>query len=578
MTTSIQHGIAASAGIGIGKVFLLQEDELIVVRTPTPKEDVKKEILRFRKALDKTRKGMEHDKDEMLRLLGKSHARLADAYLLILEDPILTKDVERLIAKELVNAEYAVQSSLEKVSHAFDILIDEYFRERKNDILEVGKKLLRNLLGIEKKNLGEMTEESIVVAHNLLPSDTVSLKNNLVRGFAINIGGKTSHTALLAQGLEIPAVVGLKDISAKVRPGQIMIVDGSQGVVLVDPEPAVLQNYVREREILLRESQELTKLKDLPAQTLDGKRVELSANIETADEIPAVISHGAEGIGLFRTEYLFTNRPDLPEEEEQFQQYSRVAKQMLPYPTLFRTLDIGGDKLAPFIEDYTQERNPFLGLRALRFCLKNPEIFRTQLRALLRASAHGKTRIMFPMVSGIEDFREGKRILESVRAELVSEGVPIGDKIDIGAMIEVPSAALTADLIAQEADFLSIGTNDLIQYTLAVDRVNENVASLYEPMHLAILRLLRAVVDSAHACGKWVGMCGEMAADSNFTQLLLGLGIDELSVVPSSIPRIKKTIRSTDLAEAKRFAQEILSTTDFRAVREIFNRAKLKII
>jgi phosphotransferase system enzyme I (PtsI) len=577
MISAIFRGIAASPGIGIGKVFLLKEEELVIVRRSIEKDGLKKEIQRFRRALDKTKEEMEKDKQEMLRLLGKSHARLADAYLLILEDPILTKDVEREISRDLVNAEAAIQTTLEKISYTFDTLSDEYFRERKNDVLEVGNKILRHLLGKEKRNLDEMTEESIVVAHNLLPSDTVSLKTELVRGFAIDVGGKTSHTALLAQSLEIPCVVGLKDISAQVQSGQIMIVDGSQGELILEPEPQAIENYRRERQIQIRQARELVKLKDLPAQTLDGKRVELSANIETSEDVKAALSYGSEGIGLFRTEYLFTGRLDLPSEDEQFEHYARVAKQMLPYSTVFRTLDIGGDKLAPLLDEYAEEKNPFLGLRGLRLCFKYPAIFKTQLRALLRALPEGKMRIMFPMVSGVQEFRRAKSMLEAAHKELIEQKMPTAEKMEIGAMIEVPSAALTSDLLAQEADFLSIGSNDLIQYTLAVDRVNENVASLYEPAHLSILRLIKMVSDSGHAHGKWVGICGEMAADPLFTQLLLGLGLDELSVVPAFIPKVKRTIRSTNLSEAKKLAEEILAASDFSVVQERLGRVRLTL-
>lgn len=578
MKSMIFHGVAASPGIGFGKIFLLEEEELIIVQKTISKENLKKEIQRFRKALSGVEKEMEKDKEEMLHVLGKSHARLADANLLLLQDPIFTKDVERSITKDLVNAEFAIQQTLEKITRTFDSLADEYFRERKNDIMEVGNKILRHLMGKEKREVAEMLEGSIVVAHNLLPSDTVALKTDFVNGFAIDVGGKTSHTALLAQGLEIPAVVGLKDISGRVQSGQMMIIDGNQGLVIIDPDPQVLANYQREKEIQSRENQDLAKLKDLPAQTLDGKRVELASNIETGDEVESVLSHGSEGIGLFRTEYLFMNRADLPSEEEQFEHYSRVAKQMMPYFTIFRTLDIGGDKLPPFMSNNgiaAEEKNPMMGLRALRLCLKYPDLFKAQLRALLRASAHGRVRIMFPMVSGVEEFHQAKLILESVRHDLMRLHVPIAPKIEVGAMIEVPSAALTADLLAQEADFLSVGTNDLIQYTLAVDRINENTAAMYEPSHLSILRLIKMIIDAAHSAGKWVGMCGEMASDSNFTRLLLGLELDEFSVVPAFVPKLKKIIRSTNLTETQKLAAEILGAKDYATLQEMLNRARI---
>src|SRR3989338_460049 len=568
MDSKLFHGIAASPGIGVGKIFLLEKEELIIVKKEIKKEDLKKEVLRFEKALNNTKKEMAENKEEMLKLLGKTHARLADAYLLILEDPILTTDIEKQILKERINAEFAIERALEKVMHAFETMEYDYFRERMNDIVEVSQKIIRHLLGKKRKGLAEMTEESIVVAHNLLPSDTIALKTDLIKGFAIDVGGKTSHTALLAQSLEIPAVVGLKEITSNVEAGQKMIVDGNQGIVIIEPNPIAIKNYRREKEIQNKEIQELIKLRDLPAQTLDGKRIELSSNIETADDIKNVLYYGSEGIGLFRTEYLFLNRSDLPSEEEQYEHYARVAKQMMPYQTLFRTLDIGGDKLTSFIDGYAQESNPFLGLRALRFCLKYPEIFKTQLRAILRASKEGNVRVMFPMVSGLDEFMKGKAILESVKEELIKEKKLMNPKIEVGVMIEVPSAAIIADLLAQKADFLSIGTNDLIQYTLAVDRVNENVASLYDPRHLSILRLIKTIVDAAHMYGKWVGICGEMASDIHFTKLLLGLGLDEFSVVPAFIPRLKKIIRSTDLKEAKKLVDEEMTSATRNLLEE----------
>ncbi|MBI2118073.1 MAG: phosphoenolpyruvate--protein phosphotransferase [Elusimicrobia bacterium] len=568
MDSKLFHGIAASPGIGVGKIFLLEKEELIIVKKEIKKEDLKKEVLRFEKALNNTKKEMAENKEEMLKLLGKTHARLADAYLLILEDPILTTDIEKQILKERINAEFAIERALEKVMHAFETMEDDYFRERMNDIVEVSQKIIRHLLGKKRKGLAEMTEESIVVAHNLLPSDTIALKTDLIKGFAIDVGGKTSHTALLAQSLEIPAVVGLKEITSNTEAGQKMIVDGNQGIVIIEPNPTAIKNYRREKEIQNKEIQELIKLRDLPAQTLDGKRIELSANIETADDIKNVLYYGSEGIGLFRTEYLFLNRSDLPSEEEQVEHYARVAKQMMPYQTLFRTLDIGGDKLTSFIDGYAQESNPFLGLRALRFCLKYPEIFKTQLRAILRASKEGNVRVMFPMVSGLDEFMQGKAILESIKEELIKEKKLMDPKIEVGVMIEVPSAAIIADLLAQKADFLSIGTNDLIQYTLAVDRVNENVASLYDPRHLSILRLIKTIVDAAHNYGKWVGICGEMASDIHFTKLLLGLGLDEFSVVPAFIPRLKKIIRSTDLKDAKKLVDEEMTSATRNLLEE----------
>jgi phosphotransferase system enzyme I (PtsI) len=406
-----------------------------------------------------------------------------------------------------------------------------------------------------------------VVAHNLTPADTIAMRENMVKGFATDIGGRTSHTAIVAQSLEIPAVVGLKNITALVREGSTIIVDGNQGLVILNPSPETLNNYRREQEIQLSQVRELEKLRDLPAQTTDGHRVTIAANIENPEELKAVLKHGGEGVGLYRTEFLYFNRSTMPNEEEHYQNYLRVAQRMLPYAVIIRTIDLGGDKLANLgLEGLTEEKNPFMGLRAIRLCLKYPQVFKTQLRGILRASAEGRIKIMYPMVSGLSELRAANKILNETKEELRKEGKKFDEHIEVGIMIEVPSAAITADLLAREVDFLSIGTNDLIQYTLAVDRVNENVASLYEPLHLSILRLLKMIVDAGHNAGKWVGMCGEMAADPSFTSVLVGLGLDELSVSPGQIPKIKKIIRGTSQFETRALVQDILNSPDNETV------------
>jgi phosphotransferase system enzyme I (PtsI) len=568
---NVLQGIPASSGIVIGKAFLIEDEEFCLVQREIPKEEIKKEVARFREALVKTKAEMLATKEKISKALGKEYARLSDAYLLILEDPIITRDVIKRV-NEGINSEYALFRILEKVVHSFEMIDDEYFRERKHDIQDVGKKILRHLLGKERRQLNEISSEAIVVAHNLAPADTIQMRENMAKGFATDIGGRTSHTAILAQSLEIPAVVGLKNITAQVREGDILIVDGNTGTVIINPSADVLENYRREQEKQTAQIRELEKLRDLPAQTTDSHRVKIAANIDNPDEVKSVLSHGAEGIGLYRTEFLYFNRSTLPTEDEHFERYSRVAQKMMPYSVIIRTMDLGGDKLAGLpIEGISSESNPFMGMRAIRLCLKYPQFFKTQLRGILRASAFGRIKIMYPMISGIDELRAANVILNETKEELRKEKIKFDEAIEIGAMIEVPSAAMTSDLIAKEVDFLSIGTNDLIQYTMAVDRVNENVASLYEPLHPAILRLLKMIIDAGHNAGKWVGMCGEMAAEPAFTMVLLGLGLNEFSVSPVQVPKIKKIIRSISLLEAKALVQEIL---DSKETDEIYRKIR----
>jgi len=571
----IIRGIAASPGIGIGKAFLLKEEALSYIFRALSREEVKREIQRFRSAIAKTRTDILETREKVLKVLGKSHAALIDVHLLILEDALFTKDVEKKVAHELMNAEAALVAVLDHVGKTFDKLGDEYFRQRKDDIQDVGKHVMRHLLGRSPVQLSQLTERSIVIAHDLAPSDTLSLRDDLVAGFATNIGGRTSHTAILAQGLEIPAVVGLKDITNHVKTGDLLIVDGNEGLIIINPTMTTLENYRKVREIQLAETRELEKLRDLPAQTLDGRRVVLAANIEAPEEIKTALGHGAEGIGLYRTEFLYLNHNQLPTEEEHYQNYSAVARQMLPYSVIIRTIDLGGDKLIPLgVSGLNNEQNPFLGLRGIRLCLRYPDIFKTQLRAILRASADGKLKIMYPMITSVEEVRQANRILTDLKADLKLNNLPFDAALEVGVMVETPSAAMISDILAREVDFLSIGTNDLIQYTLAVDRVNENVANLYNPLHLGVLRLIGMVVEAAHKAGKWVGMCGEMAGDPTFTRILLGLGLDEFSVPAAAVPKIKSLLRDSTWQEAKTLAQEVLQLTDHEAVQKRLSASK----
>lgn len=569
----VLRGVAASPGIGIGKAFVYKEEALTYVFKPVAREDVKKEIQRFRQAVAKTRTDIGETRDKVLKVLGKSHASLIDAHLLILEDSLFSKDVEKRITQDLLNAEAALVGVLDQIGRAFDQLADEYFRQRKDDIIDVGKHVMRHLLGHKVKQLDGLHERATIVAHDLGPSDTLSLRDDLVEGFATDIGGKTSHTAILAQGLEIPAVVALRDVTAHAQPGDLIIVDGNEGLVIINPTMATLENYRKVREIQMAELRDLEKYRDLPAQTLDGHRVVLAANIESPEEVKTTLGHGAEGIGLYRTEFLFMNRQTLPSEDEQYEKYVAVARQMLPYAAIIRTIDLGGDKLTPLgVPGLRQEANPFLGLRGIRLCLKFPDIFKTQLRAILRASVEGKLRIMYPMITSLEELRQANRILDDVKKELDAKQVSYDPKIETGIMIETPSAAVISDWLAREADFLSLGTNDLIQYTLAVDRVNENVAHLYNPLHIGILRLIRMVIEAGHKAGKWVGMCGEMAGNPSFTAILLGLGLDEFSVPASAVPRLKRLIREMSYADAQKVVERVFGQDPDVGDQGVFSR------
>ncbi|MDO8488737.1 MAG: phosphoenolpyruvate--protein phosphotransferase, partial [Candidatus Omnitrophota bacterium] len=448
--------------------------------------------------------------------------------------------------------------------------------ERTADINDVGKRILRNLLGKEKKGLGDIKEKAIIVAHDLSPSDTAAMHTKNVAAFVTDIGGKTSHTAIMAKSLEIPAVVGLETITAKVNPGDILIVDGSMGIVIVNPDEETLSDYRQKLEKLKGIAERFLSVKDLSAVTTDGRVIMINANIEFPDEVSSVKLHGSEGIGLYRTEFFYMNRKDSPSEDEHYQAYKYVAQEMNPHPVIIRTLDIGGDKfLSQFKIPY--EMQPFLGWRAIRFCLARPDIFKLQLRAILRASAHGNLKLMYPMISGIEELRQANHLLNDAKEELRQKKLAFNDKIKVGVMIEVPSAAMTADILAKEADFFSIGTNDLIQYSLAVDRANEKVAYLYEPAHPAILRLIKLIIDAAHNAKIKVAMCGEMAGDPSLALILLGLGLDEFSMPPQIIPELKYIIRAVGFKAAQEFAIEAMKLSTGTQVEE-FAQNKLEEI
>ena len=563
-------GIAVSSGVVIGKALVLPDQEMLVIKKAIPEEKVAGEVARFNAALEKTRNEIKIMHAKVKKEIGGKHSNIFEAHLMILGDPALTTDVEKHIKSEKLSAESIFSRSVNKLVESFEKIEDAYLKERANDVRDIGKRVFKNLTGSTRETLADIKDEVIIFARDLSPSDTVTMKREKVKGFCTDLGGKTSHTAIIARALEIPAIVGLQNISQNVSDGDLVIVDGSLGVIIVNPNEEDLKHYNRKREELIKQNAELSKLRELPAETLDGYKIELSANIEIEDEAKLVVKHGAVGVGLFRTEFLFLNRLDLPTEEEQYNSYFKAAEFLYPNSVIIRTLDLGGDKFLSHL-GLSKEENPFLGLRAIRLCLARPELFKTQLRAILRASELKNIKIMFPMISGVEEFLKAKKLLEEVKSDLKKEKIAFDNEMDLGVMIEIPSASLTADILAKEVDFFSIGSNDLIQYTLAIDRVNANMAHMYNPLHPSILRQLKKIVMAAHKEGKWVGMCGEMASDTAFSALLIGIGIDELSTAPVAVPEVKKVIRSTTMSEAKKIAAEVLAFQTLDEVKLYMN-------
>jgi phosphotransferase system enzyme I (PtsI) len=572
----VLKGIPAAPGITSGKVFAFGGEQHVIQKKAVKESDIPAEIKRFKDALIQTKNELLEIKKRISEEMGIGQGQIFNAHLLVIEDSMLLEEVISKLTKEKHCIEYVFQDVLRRYIKIFSEMDDEYLRERISDINDVGRRVLKNLLGAKEELLSNLKEKMIVVAYDLSPSETATMHKKNVIGFATDIGGRTSHTAIMAKSLEIPAVVGLEVVSKRAQTGDNIIIDGTHGIVIINPSSKTLKKYEHDRERFVAFEKYLLESKDLPCITRDGKKIKLAANIEVPEDVPSVMAHGAEGIGLYRTEYFYMNRKDLPTEDEQFKAYSAVAKKIKPNYVTVRTLDLGGDKFLSQLE-VPHEMNPFLGWRAIRFCLARPDIFKTQLRAILRASAYGKLRVMYPMISGLDELRQANAILEEVKKELRKVSVPFDENIEVGAMIEIPSAALTSDILAKEVDFFSIGTNDLIQYALAVDRVNEKIAYLYEPSHPAVLRLIRAIIENGHKSNIWVGMCGEMAGDILMTLILLGLGLDEFSTSPIAIPEIKRLIRSVAAEQAKAIAEEAISLSTGKEV-EAFARKKLKEI
>lgn len=550
-------GIPVSYGIVIGKAFVLKQDDICILKRPIAENLIQKEIARFKNALNLTKNALLKIQNKIEKEIGKEHANIFSAHLLILEDPILEQETLDKIKQLKYNAEYAFSISLTKLTDMFTSIKDPILKERINDIKDVGKRVIKNLLGKEKESLADLAEESVIFAYDLPPSETAVMKKDKVLAFVTDIGGKTSHTAIMARALEIPAIVGLKKGTSTVENGDLVIVDAEKGTVIIKPDSKTLKIYHHRKEKEARIEKQLILFRKLPSETLDGHVIELAANIEIPEEIKLVKKHGAKGIGLYRTEFLYLNRDTLPSEEEQFQAYKTVAKGIAPYTIIIRTLDIGGDKFLSHL-GIPPEVNPFLGLRAIRLCFARPDIFKTQLRAILRASIFAPIKIMFPMISGIEEFRKAKLFVEQVKKDLSKENIPYNVNIPVGIMIETPSAALSADILIKEVDFFSVGTNDLIQYTFAVDRANENLTYIYDPLHPAFLRLIKQIVEAAHKENKEVGICGEMAGNPLYIPILIGLGFDSLSMAPMVISDIKKIIRSITIIEAKKLIEILL--------------------
>jgi phosphoenolpyruvate-protein phosphotransferase (PTS system enzyme I) len=565
------QGIAVSPGIIIGKARLIDRSEQKIVHQYLVNDnDLAREVERFKNALQVTKEQITSIKSNMPEQL-KQHAFILDTHLMIIDDSMVTDATIKTIQEDKINAEWALKKSVQKLNKIFSEIDDEYIRGRITDVENIAERILRNLAGKEEDSLAVIGESVIIVAHNLSPADTTELNTSKILGFITDIGGRTSHTAIMAQALEIPAVVGLETATSAITDGCLLIVDGYKGEVIINPDINLISAFQEKQTYYEKYKSSILRLSYLPSETIDGHRVTLKANIEFVEEITAAKEHGAEGIGLYRTEYLYLRNKGIPEEEELFNDYKQVAEMILPEEVTIRTLDLGGDKFLSYYQG-TKEMNPALGLRAIRFCLREPDIFKSQLRAILRASAYGRVRILFPMISGLQELLDVKEILEEVMQDLEDRKINYDHDVKLGIMIEIPSAVTVADILAKHVDFFSIGTNDLIQYALAIDRVNEHVAFMYEPYHPAVIRMIMQTVKAARDAGIEVSLCGEMAGDPMCASLLLGIGIDDLSMNSGSIPLIKKIIRSISRKESMNDLNHIMELTTAMEVKNFIEK------
>jgi phosphoenolpyruvate-protein phosphotransferase (PTS system enzyme I) len=566
-------GIAASSGIAIAKAYEIKEPDLSFETRKV--NNAGEEIDRLKAALATSQSELEKIRDKANADLGSDKAAIFEAHLLVLSDPELISAIEDKIKTEQVNAEKALKDIADFFIMMFEQMDNEYMKERAADIRDVTNRVLANLLGVSVVNLSMISEEVIIIADDLTPSDTAQLNRQYVKGFTTNIGGRTSHSAIMARSMEIPAVVGTKAATTSIKNGDVVIVDGLKGEVHINPTTDVIEQYKKEHKRYEEQKREWAKLVNESTLSADGHHVELAANIGTPNDLAGVKANGAEGVGLYRTEFLYMGRNELPSEEEQFESYKAVLEGMEGKPVVVRTLDIGGDKELTYLQ-LPHEMNPFLGFRAIRLCLEEQDLFRTQLRALLRASIYGNLKIMFPMIATLDEFRAAKAILSEEKEKLIANGTKVAENIELGIMVEIPSTAILADQFAKEVDFFSIGTNDLIQYTMAADRMNERVSYLYQPYNPAILRLVKMVIDAAHREGKWAGMCGEMAGDENAIPLLLGLGLDEFSMSATSILKARSQILRLTKQEMKELADKALQMSTVGEVMEAVKIATSK--